>query len=119
MRDLRGQPYSRLPTAFQYRTTYDESCKCKPHPWEQEAQDRHRMYALQQSVRKGNKEAIAELKGLQEKLGQQNPGLAQTAATPAATPRDRPPPGMMALGAKSAPKSKAMSREAREAIFNR
>lgn len=64
MYDLRGRPYSALPTANLYQTSYDESCKCRAHPWEQEAQDRHRMYALEAKSRKGDKQARAELNEL-------------------------------------------------------
>ena len=45
MVDLRGQPYNKLSTAFQFRQKFDAVCKCNPHPWEQEATDRHRRYA--------------------------------------------------------------------------
>lgn len=45
MEDVRGNPYKDLATAFQFRVSYDPSCKCRAHPWEQEAQDRHRKYA--------------------------------------------------------------------------
>ena len=45
MVSLDGQPYSKLSTAFLYRTKWDQDCKCTPHPWEQEAMARHRKYA--------------------------------------------------------------------------
>lgn len=45
MTDLEGQPYSALKSAFLFRTNYNASCTCKPHPWEKEALDRHRAYA--------------------------------------------------------------------------
>ncbi|MCC6779932.1 MAG: DUF2865 domain-containing protein [Hyphomicrobiales bacterium] len=45
MRDVRGQPYTALKNAFLFRTEYVEACTCRPHPWEQEALDRHRLYA--------------------------------------------------------------------------
>lgn len=45
MVDVHGHPYADLQTAFKFRTSYDPSCKCRAHPWEQEAQDRHRGYA--------------------------------------------------------------------------
>ncbi len=45
MRDVRGQPYMALKNAFLFRTSYVEACTCKPHPWEREALDRHRLYA--------------------------------------------------------------------------
>lgn len=77
MVDLKGQPYTRLKTAFLYRTAYDASCKCKPHPWEEASTDRHRMYALQADVKKGNRKAVAELDALKQKIAA----------------RDGPPPG--------------------------
>jgi hypothetical protein len=46
MKDLEGRPYSKLERAFLYRTAYFPNCKCQPHPWENEATERHRMYAL-------------------------------------------------------------------------
>jgi hypothetical protein len=64
MVDLNGQRYERLRTAYLYRTSYDPSCKCKPHPWEQEARLQHRIYALQVERSKGNRTAIAELKAI-------------------------------------------------------
>jgi len=60
--DLNGQPYSRLKTAFLYRTKFDANCKCRPNPWEREALDRHRMYALERASRKGDKTAANSLK---------------------------------------------------------
>ncbi len=45
MVSLKGQSYTKLSTAFLFRTKLDQSCKCNPHPWEQEAMDRHRKYA--------------------------------------------------------------------------
>jgi Protein of unknown function (DUF2865) len=61
MVDLKGLPYSKLRTAYLFRTAYDESCKCNAHPWEQESRDRHRVYALEAEKRKGSKLAAAEL----------------------------------------------------------
>jgi hypothetical protein len=45
MFDVNGQPYAALKTAFLFRTNYDESCTCKPHPWEQAARYRHQVHA--------------------------------------------------------------------------
>ncbi len=45
MEDIEGRPYIRLTTAFQFRTAYDSSCTCKPHPWEEASHARHRQYA--------------------------------------------------------------------------
>lgn len=61
MEDLNGQPYSRLKTAFLYRTQYEPSCKCKAEPWSKEATDRHRIYALEAAKTKGDKVAAQEL----------------------------------------------------------
>jgi hypothetical protein len=61
MQDLRGQPYSKLKTAFLYRTSYDAACRCKPDPWSQEATNQHRGYALVALQRKSDRKAAAEL----------------------------------------------------------
>jgi hypothetical protein len=47
MVSLQGRPYQSLGTAFLHRVTYDASCKCRPHPWEAEAVERHKVYASQ------------------------------------------------------------------------
>jgi len=54
MKDLQGQPYDQLKTAFLYRTEYLPDCKCQPHPWETEATERHRTYAMATTVGHGN-----------------------------------------------------------------
>lgn len=64
MVDLSGKPYSELPTAYFYQAIYDGSCKCRPHPWEQQSLERHRVYALEERARKGDKNARTELRGL-------------------------------------------------------
>ena len=45
MVSLNGQPYKSLGTAFLYRAAYDASCKCRAHPWEEAAMERHKAYA--------------------------------------------------------------------------
>jgi hypothetical protein len=45
MVSLQGLPYKDLATAFLHRATYDANCKCRPHPWEAEAIERHKGYA--------------------------------------------------------------------------
>ncbi|MFZ4808974.1 MAG: DUF2865 domain-containing protein [Hyphomicrobiaceae bacterium] len=118
MQDLRGQPYSRTSTAFLYRTSYNESCKCKAHPWEKEAQDRHRLYALQQSAKKGDKKAIADLQVAKDQAAAATKAKVATAASTStatalppgaapATPRPKPQPGIMALGNKPSAGNKA------------
>lgn len=68
MVDLRGQPYKRLSTAFLYRTEYVPQCRCKPNPWDAQAQEQHRMYALAAAKSKGSKQAAAELDALKAKM---------------------------------------------------
>ena len=64
MHDVDGKPYSALPNAYRYRTTYDESCVCKPQPWDAASLERHRIYGLQDKSRKGDVAARNELKEL-------------------------------------------------------
>lgn len=61
MEDRKGQSYKRLPTAFQFRTKFEPACKCKPHPWEQEAKDRHQLYALEVQRSKLSKQAAVDV----------------------------------------------------------
>lgn len=67
MVDLSGQKYSKMKNADLFRTQYNEACKCKAHPWEQEALDRHRLFALEDQRRKGNRAVVAELEQLKTK----------------------------------------------------
>src|SRR5262245_34986045 len=62
MTDLEGRPYSKLESAFLYRTAYFPNCKCQPHPWEKEATERHRMYALAAAASNGDTAAAVELR---------------------------------------------------------
>lgn len=64
MVDLTGQAYSRLKTAFLYRTTYNDSCKCRPHAWEQVSLDRHKLYSLEQRRQKGDRTVAQEIEAL-------------------------------------------------------
>lgn len=68
MEDLDGKPYKRTPTAFQFRASYDESCKCRPHPWEDASRDLHQSYKLQALADKGDKRAREDLKELKKKI---------------------------------------------------
>jgi Protein of unknown function (DUF2865) len=68
MVDLKGVPYTKLRTAFLFRTSYDQSCKCNAHPWEQASKDRHRIYALEAEKRKGSQHAAAELTRMKSAL---------------------------------------------------
>ena len=49
MVDVSGRPYTRLASAFLYRKTTVDNCKCKPNPWAQSEIDRHRLYALNET----------------------------------------------------------------------
>jgi hypothetical protein len=73
LRDLAGRPYSQLRTAFLYRTEYVADCKCKAHPWEQQAADQHRLYALAAAKRKGDKEAATQLTALESRMRDTTP----------------------------------------------
>jgi len=90
MEDVRGNPYRRLRTAFLYRTTFDEACKCKPHPWEQEAMDRHRLYAAAARRRKGDQVASTEFTRLKTSLEQAGkvPAAHRTLSVEATVPAD-------------------------------
>ena len=83
LQDLAGRPYRQLRTAFLYRTEYVPSCTCQPQPWEQASQDRHRLYALAASARKGSRDAAKEMQALQVKL-REDAKLAARAGSPAA-----------------------------------
>ncbi|MFN3746568.1 MAG: DUF2865 domain-containing protein [Hyphomicrobiaceae bacterium] len=93
MFDVNGQPYTALRTAFLFRTNYDESCTCKPHPWEQEAQHRHHLYAERA---RATKQPVAA-KVLQSPRQIEGAGANMLARpTPVASER---PEGAMLLGA--------------------
>jgi Protein of unknown function (DUF2865) len=57
MVDLSGKPYRDLKTAFLYRAEHVPSCRCKPDPWDSEARQQHRVYALEAATRKGKAKA--------------------------------------------------------------
>lgn len=105
MQDLRGRPYAQLRTAFLYRTTYVDSCKCQPRPWEEASTERHRMYALEAARRKGSKDAARELSVLQAKAreaARSKPRTALAGAKPAAAPRVMGPQVPESLGTSGA-----------------
>ena len=43
--DLKGQSYTQLATAYKYRKTQVEGCRCRPEPWSESERDRHGRYA--------------------------------------------------------------------------
>lgn len=72
MEDLNGKPYKQMSSAFLFRASYNESCKCRPHPWEDASLDLHRSYAkeaeLQTQADKGDKKARTELRAIRKKI---------------------------------------------------
>lgn len=59
--DLDGKPYTQLPTAFKFRTSYDEACTCRPHAWQSLAQARHRLFEIQARQSHGRHVTLARL----------------------------------------------------------
>jgi hypothetical protein len=100
MTDLEGRQYSKLESAFLYRTAYFPNCKCHAHPWEKEATERHRMYGLAAAASKGDKAAALEFYALRDALNQ-----AKDKDAPA--PAFRPP----AINRSTSVKSATMSSE--------
>ena len=48
MLDMTGRAYASYPIAFRYRKTLVQGCQCRPHPWTEAEQARHRTYAALQ-----------------------------------------------------------------------
>lgn len=99
MTDLKGQPYTALKSAFLFRTEYVEACTCKPHPWEQEALARHRLYA--ERARKGRGAVAAKVQPARRDGAQTRAATGQNAtAIPATDVAENPqrPDGAMLLG---------------------
>lgn len=80
LRSVDGQPYTKLPTALLYRTKYDAQCRCTPQPWDKASLDRHRIYALEEAQRRGNREAREELAGFKRQLEADRRRVAQQRA---------------------------------------
>ncbi len=122
MRDVRGQPYTALKNAFLFRTQYVEACTCKPHPWEREALDRHRLYA--ERAQKGRRAVAAKVQPTRrEAAGRGTNAVAQpdeaSEDMPATDVAENPqrPGGAMLLGApevKRATRRAQRSRTAQE-----
>jgi hypothetical protein len=102
LRDLAGRPYSPLRTANLYRSEYVPSCTCQPQPWEQASQDRHRVYALAASAKKGDKDAAKELLVLQTKVKEAAKLAGQPTLLSGPAPADGLRPGHPAAGSAKA-----------------
>ncbi len=68
MVSLEGVPYASLKTAFQFRSRYDEQCRCRAQPWAEASTDRHKLYAATAAAKKGDRTAEAEAKRLAAKV---------------------------------------------------
>jgi len=68
MVSIEGLPYKSLKTAFQFRSRYDAQCTCRAQPWEEASKDQHRLYAMTEAARKGNRIAAIEAKQLAAKV---------------------------------------------------
>jgi hypothetical protein len=86
MRSIEGEPYARLRTAFLYRSQYVPSCKCRPDPWEDEARDRHRLYALEAARAKGDKAAAKAASELRANIASRHRPTAASANTGSGPP---------------------------------
>ena len=84
MVSLTGAPYKTLGTAFLYRSTYDAKCKCRPHPWEAKAVERHQSYAKKAQTR-------AAPSGRKSGRRGRTAGEVQPKADPTPRRRSRPP----------------------------
>ena len=82
MQDLQGRPYKKLATAFLFRASYDESCKCRSHPWEEASLDRHRLYAMEAAQRKSKTQLSAEWSDLKAKVAKAQASLAKPTPEP-------------------------------------
>ncbi len=83
MEDMDGKPYKKLPTAFRFRTSYNAQCTCRPHPWQHEALERHKLYALQEKGTKGDKDARKQADELDQRLKKADASAAQERAAAA------------------------------------
>jgi hypothetical protein len=68
MQSLDGLPYSALKTAFLFRTKFDAQCKCRAHPWEEIARDRHKLMAAESAASSGDAAAKGTVKQLSDKI---------------------------------------------------
>jgi hypothetical protein len=68
MEDMEGEPYKKLKTAFRFKTTYDETCKCRAHPWEEASLDRHKLYAMERRLQRGDKSVAQDIVALRAKV---------------------------------------------------
>lgn len=75
MVSLKGEAYSKLPTAFQFREKFNQACRCNPHPWEEAAMDRHRKYAEE-----ANRKQLAQQAATQKKSVSRGGKAARNAA---------------------------------------
>jgi hypothetical protein len=68
MTSLKGVPYTGLKTAFLFRSTYNAQCKCRANPWEQQAKDRHQLYAAAAAAKGGDSRATEQARELAQRV---------------------------------------------------
>ena len=83
MVDLQGRAYSKLPTAFKYRKSMDDSCRCKPRPWDKVELERHKRYADAEAAKNASKAPLPHAKETEAKP-------AEVATTPVPVIKDEP-----------------------------
>ena len=72
MLDLKGEPYTGLPAAFRFQSSYDPQCTCHGNPWDAESIARHQDYPpIQQPA-----ETIAGT--LQKRTGEHRPSRSRS-----------------------------------------
>lgn len=97
MVDLTGRVYSKLPNAFKYRKSLVQGCKCKPEPWSVSEMDRHRRYALNETIEQQKQRQRSDGEGEtpdakpangEPKLAEITPEKAEPADEPAQPPAE-------------------------------
>jgi hypothetical protein len=73
MVDRFGNSYGDLATAFIFKSSYNAACTCKSNPWEQLAEARHRLYALESRADRDTAFRKEEIAVLRETIAAQEP----------------------------------------------
>jgi Protein of unknown function (DUF2865) len=72
MRDLEGNEYRGLKTAFRFQAKFDSACSCRPQPWTLAAKERHIAYAAAKI-----KQQTARIVAVTEPVPAQAPSLGE------------------------------------------
>ena len=119
MADVRGTAYLDTPNAFKFRTEYDPACTCHGHPWEAEAQERHRQLAEAEAAARPaarTAEAVVTAQAAQDpqrpvELAALNPGIAVLPQPPESAVKVGTPPDSVVATTPSV-KTKGKSKQA-------